>query len=517
MSSLKKSSKKSRAGSGTRTTAKTKSSKRASATEAKRTMAKAASTSSRKSAASRAARARAETSKTKAKPSRKTANKAARVAVRAGSTRTKAAHKNTNERKATPVEMRNKKASAQKAETTRKKAARSAERKTTTTTNSRRAVATPAPVAKVTKATKNAITSKPVKAVEPVVEKAKELAAKTKSRPVAAVSPSAAAKPSSRKLAAKPVASAEAAKPAAAATPAAPKPESSASTILLETIRRVGQAAAGKARTAAPEKPALATVVPGPAPTRPEAPKPASVAPAPVPGPAARGPAQATAPAPAAAAPVAPNLRPGDPRLHHLQPRPVVKTTGPRPSFKLDEFIVYPAHGVGQVVAVEEQEVAGFKLELYVISFAKDKMTLKVPTPKVVSVGMRKLAEPALVQKALDVLTGRARIKRTMWSRRAQEYEAKINSGDLIAIAEVIRDLYRSEAQPEQSYSERQLYEAALDRMAREVGAVQRLTETETLKVIETQLQKGPRRGPKPEGEADNEADGDPEIEDAAA
>jgi CarD family transcriptional regulator len=102
-----------------------------------------------------------------------------------------------------------------------------------------------------------------------------------------------------------------------------------------------------------------------------------------------------------------------------------------------------------------------------------------------------------------------------MWSRRAQEYEAKINSGDLIAIAEVIRDLYRSEAQPEQSYSERQLYEAALDRMGREIGAVQKLTETETLKVIDAQLQKGPRRGTKPEGEGESE--GEAEVEEAAA
>jgi CarD family transcriptional regulator len=169
-----------------------------------------------------------------------------------------------------------------------------------------------------------------------------------------------------------------------------------------------------------------------------------------------------------------------------------------RQGFKPNEFIVYPAHGVGQIVAIEEQEVAGFKLELFVISFAKDKMILKVPTPKVVSVGMRKLAEADVVKRALDTLMGRARVKRTMWSRRAQEYEAKINSGDLISIAEVVRDLYRSDAQPEQSYSERQLYEAALDRMAREIVVVQKLTETEALKSIEAQLQKGPRRG-KPE------------------
>ena len=183
------------------------------------------------------------------------------------------------------------------------------------------------------------------------------------------------------------------------------------------------------------------------------------------------------------------------------------KPTGAKLGFKTNEHIVYPAHGVGQIVAIEEQEVAGFRLELFVISFVKDKMILKVPTPKVVSVGMRKLAEPHVVTRSLDTLTGRARIKRTMWSRRAQEYEAKINSGDLIAIAEVVRDLYRSEAQPEQSYSERQLYEAALDRMSRELAVVQKLTELESLKLIEAQLQKGPRRGAKAEAEVDAEAD----------
>ncbi len=170
------------------------------------------------------------------------------------------------------------------------------------------------------------------------------------------------------------------------------------------------------------------------------------------------------------------------------------KVVGHRQGFKILEHIVYPAHGVGQITAIEEQEVAGYKLELFVISFAKDKMILKVPTPKVVSVGMRKLAEAPVVKRALDTLMGRARVKRTMWSRRAQEYEAKINSGDLVAIAEVVRDLYRSDAQPEQSYSERQLYEAALDRMAREIAVVQKLTDQEALKFIDDQLQKGPRR-----------------------
>jgi CarD family transcriptional regulator len=178
-----------------------------------------------------------------------------------------------------------------------------------------------------------------------------------------------------------------------------------------------------------------------------------------------------------------------------------VKKTTQRQGFKTHEFIVYPAHGVGQIISIEEQEIAGARLELFVINFIKDKMTLRVPTSKVASVGMRKLAETPMVKRALETLKGRARIKRTMWSRRAQEYEAKINSGDIVAIAEVVRDLFRSDTQPEQSYSERQLYEAALDRLSREVSAVQRITETEAVKEIEAALAKGPRRGPKPEAE----------------
>jgi len=194
------------------------------------------------------------------------------------------------------------------------------------------------------------------------------------------------------------------------------------------------------------------------------------------------------------------------------------KKTTQRQGFKTSEFIVYPAHGVGQITAIEEQEVAGAKLELFVISFVKDKMTLRVPVAKIATVGMRKLAEPVIVKRALETLKGRARIKRTMWSRRAQEYEAKINSGDIVAIAEVVRDLYRSDSQPEQSYSERQLYEAALDRLAREIAAVQRLTETEAVKEIEAALAKGPRRGPKP-AEGTEAAEGGDEalVEDEAA
>src|SRR6202047_421887 len=183
-----------------------------------------------------------------------------------------------------------------------------------------------------------------------------------------------------------------------------------------------------------------------------------------------------------------------------------------RQGFNTNEFVVYPAHGVGQILAIEEQEIAGARLELFVITFMKDKMTLRVPTAKVANVGMRKLSEPVLVKRALETLKGRARVKRTMWSRRAQEYEAKINSGDIVAIAEVVRDLYRSKSQPEQSYSERQLYEAALDRLSREIAVVQHVTETEAVKEVESQLAKSPRRGAnkaETEVEADGEADAD--------
>jgi CarD family transcriptional regulator len=157
------------------------------------------------------------------------------------------------------------------------------------------------------------------------------------------------------------------------------------------------------------------------------------------------------------------------------------KKTATRQGFKTGEAVVYPAHGVGRIT----------------------QMVLRVPTAKAASVGMRKLADPAMMQKALDILTGRARIKRTMWSRRAQEYEAKINSGDLLSVAEVVRDLHRSEAQPEQSYSERQLYEAALDRVTRELTHVNKITDTEAGKLIEASLAKAPKRTKAADAEAD--------------
>ena len=160
----------------------------------------------------------------------------------------------------------------------------------------------------------------------------------------------------------------------------------------------------------------------------------------------------------------------------------------PTTSFRPGDHIVYPAHGVGRVMGVEKQAVAGLDLDVFVISFEQDKMTLRVPTAKARSCGMRPLASGEVVDQAMKTLQGRARIKRTMWSRRAQEYEAKINSGDLVSIAEVVRDLHRASDQPEQSYSERQLYESALDRMARELAAVQKVTRDDAVQRVTASL-----------------------------
>jgi CarD family transcriptional regulator len=156
--------------------------------------------------------------------------------------------------------------------------------------------------------------------------------------------------------------------------------------------------------------------------------------------------------------------------------------------FSPNEYVVYPAHGVGQIVSIEEQEIAGLTLELFVVSFEKDKMTLRVPTAKATEVGMRSLSSPDIVSKAMDTLKGKAKVKRAMWSRRAQEYEQKINSGDLISIAEVVRDLHRADDQREQSYSERQLYEAALERLTRELAAVKGMDEAGAQKQVDEVL-----------------------------
>ena len=195
----------------------------------------------------------------------------------------------------------------------------------------------------------------------------------------------------------------------------------------------------------------------------------------------------------AAKATVAPAAKPVAPVA---AAKPVAAAPAPKKIiFKIGELVVYPAHGVGRITNVEEQEIAGARLELYIVDFEKEKLRLKVPTNRAEQKGMRHLADRGLIEQAMKVIRGRARIKRTMWSRRAQEYDAKINSGDLISVAEVVRDLYRSDRQPEQSYSERQLFEQALARFARELAAVRKVDEDQCIRELEEYLARNAKRG----------------------
>jgi len=159
-----------------------------------------------------------------------------------------------------------------------------------------------------------------------------------------------------------------------------------------------------------------------------------------------------------------------------------------RNGFSAGDYVVYPTHGVGKITGIERRSLAGSELSLLVVDFEKDRMTLRVPVNKVDTSGMRRLSSRDKMRSAMTVLKGRARVKRTMWSRRAQEYEAKINSGDPESIAEVVRDLHGRVGQPDQSYSERQLYEAALDRLVRELAAVERIDQTKAVDQVNRQL-----------------------------
>ncbi|MDH3232119.1 MAG: CarD family transcriptional regulator [Alphaproteobacteria bacterium] len=156
--------------------------------------------------------------------------------------------------------------------------------------------------------------------------------------------------------------------------------------------------------------------------------------------------------------------------------------------YSTGDFVVYPTHGVGKVTGIESREIAGESLKLFVIEFDKEKMTLRVPVQKAADSGLRKLSSRKIMDNAMKTLRGRSRVKRTMWSRRAQEYEAKINSGDPVSIAEVVRDLHRNAGQPDQSYSERQIYQAALDRLVRELAAVERINEDDATTKLEKEL-----------------------------
>ncbi|MGB1076960.1 MAG: CarD family transcriptional regulator [Bdellovibrionales bacterium] len=153
--------------------------------------------------------------------------------------------------------------------------------------------------------------------------------------------------------------------------------------------------------------------------------------------------------------------------------------------FKKGDYVVYPAHGVGQIDGVETQKIGGMEVELYSVSFEKDRMRLKVPTFKVKEAGLRKISSTNHMDDAIKTLKGKSKVRRIMWSRRAAEYETKINSGDPVAIAEVLRDLKRSNDDTEQSYSERQIYESALGRLAREVAAMEKISEDKAIEQLE--------------------------------
>jgi CarD family transcriptional regulator len=357
-------------------------------------------------------------------------------------------------------------------------------------------------------------------AAKPIVKAAPAKAAEVKAAP--------AQKPQTQKVPFKPMAAVKTApvKTVAAAKPVAGKP----APIAKAAVAAKPVAAAKTATTVKPAAPGKAPVAAGKAAPAGKAPV-ASQAVAPKPAVARTQIASqvaalqahraATQPQPQRAMPATVTAKPGQKIVSPATPKQVAekaaaaqasaskKPVNARHGFKTNEWIVYPSHGVGRIVGIEEQEIAGMSLELFVITFEKDKMTLRVPTGKSASVGMRKLSEDNTVKRAMETLKGRARVKRTMWSRRAQEYEAKINSGDLISIAEVVRDLYRSDNQPEQSYSERQLYEAALDRMAREIAAVDKLDERGAAQKITEVLSKSAKGRRQAAEEAAAEADGD--------
>ena len=172
----------------------------------------------------------------------------------------------------------------------------------------------------------------------------------------------------------------------------------------------------------------------------------------------------------------------GGPNLKREQKKPKLQ-------FKAGDYVVYPTHGVGLVQGIEKDVIAGQKLELVVVTFDNDRMILRVPMEKMDTSGLRELSNRKTMNTALTTLKGRARIKRTMWSRRAQEYEAKINSGDPVSIAEVVRDLHRNVGQPDQSFSERQIYESALERLASEVAAIDGTDKEKAVEKLEQVLE----------------------------
>ena len=319
-------------------------------------------------------------------------------------------------------------------------------------TKTKKAAAKKAPAKKAKPAAKKAAAKK-----APAKPAAKKAVKKAAPKPAAAKK--AAPKKADAKKAAKkaaPKAAKKAAAPKAEKKPAAPK-----------------SAKKGAAAKAAPKKPAAAKK------TAPPRPKPVNVG---------QAPRKTTL---AASIPIPTVIPPKDaPQADAAASVNTAASQTAKQDFKVNDKIVYPAHGVGKIINLEKQQVAGIPIELFVIDFDQEKMKLRVPTGKAKAAGMRALSDDKTVKDAIGTLKGRARIKRTMWSRRAQEYDAKINSGDIKLVAEVVRDLYRGDDQPEQSYSERQLFEAALDRMAREVAAVRNVDLGKAIEELESVLKK---------------------------
>ncbi len=313
---------------------------------------------------------------------------------------------------------------------------------------------------------------RPAKAKSPPKDpkiKRKAAAAATASRKSVSAKPKAAAKPAAAKAAA-----GKSAKPAAKPSK---KPAAKAAS---------SKPVADKAAKSAPKKAAT----PKPATVKAAAPKP--VAPKPVVPKQVEVKPVAVAPKPAAPAPAVhkpPVHKPQDSTLKIMPKidKPAV-VAEEDVDYAAGDYVVYPTHGVGRVLGIELQEVSGHKLRLIAIKFEKDRMTLRVPVAKAQQSGLRKLSTRKVMDSALAALKGKSRVKRTMWSRRAQEYEAKINSGDPVSIAEVVRDLHRGSDQPDQSYSERQMYQAALDRLAREFAAVEKIDEVTAAERLEQLL-----------------------------
>ncbi|MFN4284231.1 MAG: CarD family transcriptional regulator [Alphaproteobacteria bacterium] len=277
-------------------------------------------------------------------------------------------------------------------------------------------------------------------------------------------------------------------KPAAGKKPssvkAAPAKKSAAPSKLKAVAKKI---------VAAVKKPVAKKPVPAKAPAKkpePKKPEAAKAAPKKI---------EAAKPAPAKLAPAAkkpepgkkPEPAPAPKKVEAAAPAPVKKPEPPKVihiDFTTGDYVVYPTHGVGRIDAIETQNIAGMELKLIVIRFDKEKMTLRVPIEKAKASGLRKLSSRQQMDVALTTLKGRSRTSRAMWSRRAQEYEAKINSGDPVSIAEVLRDLHRNAGQPDQSYSERQIYEAALDRLARELAAVEKTDREAAMQRLEDML-----------------------------